>query len=245
MHHLPIEDPAEPQIMKGSISDLKIVVKSLKQISHDNRTTLKDVFYDTIKLTLVRQQRLQKSTLSKQEISKLLNLSHFINVTRSCADIRDELARCQGSITEEVAKKYFADNVQGEVTDSLGRKVEIAAKSVRYLYKDYENRGKHNQVPLAYEEFRGKTLPWIRHTLENSKMILSRDESNVTTFLYCMDYKLFFQKKGVHQNERAIFLVVARKEKRSVLQPIEFITSYRFNDYNRFLKTAEKFTPCK
>lgn len=244
MPHLPTEDPLEREIVKGSISDLKQVVKSLKQISHDNRLTLKSVFYDTIKLTLRRQERLKKTVLTKQEISKLLNLSHFLNVTHACADAKGDLGECMmrpTPINETEAKEYFIKKVQGTVVDSLGRTVEIPEKSVRCIYKDYGDDGKHNQTPEAYEEFRGKTLPWIRYTIEKSKKVLYRNDSNMITFFYCMDFKLFYAGKTEH----VTFLVVAKKETKSILQPIVFVTSFRFRDYNRFLKIVEKFTPCK
>ncbi len=244
MPNLPTSNSEENEILKGSISDLKAVVKSLKQISHDNRLTLRSVFYDTIKLTLFRQQRLQKPALAKQEISKLLNLSHFLNVTHACAEAKGELGTL-GDISEPQAKEFFFKEVQGTVCDSLGRKVEIPEKAVRCIYKDYQDGGKHNPNPTAYEAFRGKTLAWIRYTLQNSKKILSRNESTVVTFFYCMDFKLFYRDEiGIEKTERVTFLVVAKKEKKSILQPIVFVTSFRFKDYNRFLKAVEKFTPC-
>lgn len=241
MNQASFENSNERQINRGSISDLRDIVRCLNETSPENRTTLKSVFYDTIKLTSYRQERLDKKQLSKQDISKLLFLAHYINSNDTCADVKGDLLACHGSLTEDQAKKFFADKVRGTVKDTLGQNVEISEKSLRCIYKDYKDGGKHNQTPTAYEEMRGKSLPWIRHTLQNSKKVLQRVETQATTFFYCMDFKLFYD----HKTEVVTFLVIARKEKRSVLQPIELVTAFRIKNYNGFLKRVEKFTPSK
>src|SRR5690349_17469840 len=63
----------------------------------------------------------------------------------------------------------------GTVTDKYGREVIIDEDGIRSVYKDPES-GEHDISSANYEEVRGKRLPWIRHTVQNSDAVYVEEE---------------------------------------------------------------------
>jgi hypothetical protein len=124
---------------------------------------------------------------------------------------------------EDTAVSYFAEKVMGSVTDKYGRKIEIGDDGLRSLYKDPET-GCHDMSSENYEEVRGKRLPWIRHTIQNSPAVYVVEElvgkSGVRrTFLYTATVTI-----NHHGGEQAsYYLVVVREGGNGLLR---LITAY-------------------
>ncbi|MDD2772075.1 MAG: hypothetical protein PHP45_00090 [Elusimicrobiales bacterium] len=185
-----------------------------------------------------RQNRLQKPQLKPKEIRAAVGLIMFHYAKTSVIElkIKPELAVCLGrDMTEEQAKNYYRDNVQGQVRDAYGRQININADGVRHLYKDED--GKHTICAEYLMQSRVKRLPWIRYALENTMEIYKRYDGDWICYAYTQTFSVPFRTGG----ENNYLMVIVRSE--NAQAPLKFVTAYYINDHEELLKRIEEFEP--
>jgi hypothetical protein len=216
---------------------LKLIQSGL--IHKGNTERVIRVFYDAAKVVYHRQQRLKKSQLKMTEIASTLVLVEFHHSMAFRFSVEGGLAANLKSCPEELAIKYYETEVMGELADSFGRRILIDEHGMKSLYKE-PNTGKHIVDSENYEEFRGKRLPWIRHTVANSRAVYCVEEVVKGRFRRTYLYTAIPSIPIGSRNVISYFLVVISEDKNGNLR---LVTAFDVFKYNRFLCLIEPGKP--
>jgi hypothetical protein len=136
-----------------------------------------------------------------------------------------------GEFDESSAVDYYGQKVMGIVNDKRGRPIVIDEDGMKSLYKD-ATTGKHIVSAENYEQGRGKRLPWIRYTLQNSDSIYVAEEivdgAFRRTFLFTAIVSIPLDPKP----QVNYYVVVVREGKNDNLR---MVTAYFMLARNKFL----------
>lgn len=198
------------------------------------------IFYDVVKIIHYRQERLKKSQLKMTEIASALSLGNYYHSSMFRFNSEGPLACLFKECSEDRAIDYFEKSVMGNVTDSVGRKIEIEETGLSSIYKEHTAEGAHVKAPENYDEGRGKRLPWIHHVLRNTKAIYKLDEKvrNAvrTKYIYTAIASIPFNGAWVLNY---CFIVVSENPHGG----LRFVTSYPIKKHNQFLSRIEEGHP--
>lgn len=221
--------------------------------SQSTRGTLATIFYKAMKVVYFKyrrkrgiweEKRIRSKKalrviylLSKTDISNAIYLvDHYLSNLFIIPPEYDPLSKF-GNFPHGHAMDYYDEYVEGTIKDIYGRAIIIEEDGIDFLF------GHDKQLsPENYEEARGKRLPWIRPTLENSKGIYEFTERNWTTYFYTSALNVPFKDKitGLPTKEMHYFFIVVRKE---AGRPLRFITAYHFDKELPFLRYLEPSHP--
>ncbi|MFZ2386158.1 MAG: hypothetical protein WBE75_08170 [Candidatus Omnitrophota bacterium] len=221
--------------MKALSSDKKLckLLDSTKIILEVNRKTVIDIFYDAVKLIYYKQSHMKKNQLKSKEIARCLNLIYYHQLYSKIIQVNGELAENMGKpFLEEDALNYYQHRVMGKVRDKLGQEVVIDEMGMDFLYEG------HNVDPVNYRQARGKRLPWIRHTIQNTNEIYIKQEGNSLLYIYVSKFIIPIPFDTVTD----WFLVLCRKRK-DVEKTLAFLTAIPVARYNGFLSKLESMSP--
>jgi hypothetical protein len=197
------------------------------------------IFYDAAKIIHYRQGRLDKDQLRMNQIAAALTLVEFYHSSMFRFVSSGPLACNFPDCPEDRAIAYFGNSVTGIVADAFGRKVEIEDGGMRSLYKD-QHTGKHAVAAENYEPIRGKRLPWIRHTLCNTKSIFQAEATIHGKFRRSYLYSSLTSIPLAIGPADSYFVVVVVEDPNGHLR---FVTAYPIDRHNKFLKRIEECTP--
>lgn len=216
------------------VEKLNALLKS-STFSRQNAEKVARVCYDAARLVHERQKALGKSELKTKEISTALTLAETLHSNAFRFVAEGALAHLfGGDCDENTALDYFAQSVIGTATDKFGRKIEIDEDGMKSLYKDPAS-GAHEVESGNYEEVRGKRLPWIRHTLENSECVYVEEEPIGRTggvrrkYLYTAIVTIRLK----NQPEQTSYYVVIVREGRN--QILRMVTAFSMFDRDGLL----------
>ena len=230
------------------LTDTETIAEFLARISrlitHQNVLKTSQIFYDTLKLVLYRLRskcektgkKIDEVALKDKEITGFLRIIDYFHTNIRTIEVDGPLRELFGEgPTESECWKFFEKFVEGEVNDKFGRRINVDPESLKFMYKDLT--GKHIVKTESFRETRGKRLPWIRKTIQDSSCIFRRIENNNEQLMYIMRY-LIRHKAGETIDS---FIVVVSKNRQAKNSPYEFKTAYSFGSYNRVIKKIE---PC-
>jgi hypothetical protein len=203
--------------------------------SRQNAEKVARVCYDAARLVYERQKRSGKSALKTKEVSNALLLAETLHASAFRFVAEGALLQLFGEdCSEETAIEYFEKSVMGNVTDKYGRNVVIDEDGVKSLYKE-RTSGAHIVSLENYEEVRGKRLPWIRHTIENSDAVYVEEEpigrSGIRRKYFYTAIVTFHIKEHEYTS---YYVVLAREGKNQVLK---MVTAFSMFERNGFLHT--------
>lgn len=210
-------------------------------LSKPNAERVTRIFRDAARLVYERQKRLHKAQLKMRDISSALILADFIHSDAFRFEVRGELAKNLGECSEADAINYYEKQVMGVVTDKFGRQIHIDEEGMRSLYKDRESN-KHVVTSENYETVRGKRLPWIRHTLQNSHTVCISDERRPDGTLFRRSY-LYFAIVSIPVKDQlkvSYYVVVVKEEKSGSLA---MVTACGMYEWNKMLNVLEPTKP--
>lgn len=206
-----------------------------KNFSRQNAERIARVCYDAARLVYERQKKTGKAVLKTKDVTAAIALAETLHTQAFRFVAEGQLAQLfGGTCDEDTAVAYFGEHVLGDVTDVFGRKISIDEDALASLYKDRDT-GLHQVAAENYEEGRGKRLPWIRHTLQNSSAVYVNEEPLGRTggvrrsYLYTAVVTV----KLHSQQEQTSYYVVVVREKQETLR---MVTAYSMFERNGFLK---------
>lgn len=197
------------------------------------------IFYDAAKIIHYRQERLDKNQLRMNQIAAALTLVEFYHSSMFRFVSSGALACNFPDCPEDKALTYYGTSVTGTVADAFDRKVEIEDGGMRSLYKE-KHTGKHAVAAENYESIRGKRLPWIRHTISNTKSIYQAEATIQGKFRRSYLYTSLASVPLVVGPADRYFVVVVTEDPNGNLR---FLTAYPIDRHNKFLKRIEECTP--
>jgi hypothetical protein len=184
--------------------------------SRQNAEKIARICYDAARLVYERQKQTGKAELKPKEITGALAVAETLHSSAFRFIATGELSRLfGGECTEQTAWQYCWDHVLGEVKDIHGRTIIIDDDCVNSLYKEPAT-GRHVRTSENYEEVRGKRLPWIRHTLQNSPAIYAIEEPIGRNeirrkFIYTATATI---KLRDNKEQTSYYMVVVREQKK-------------------------------
>ena len=226
---------------KKPFSIPKMFITAYENLSETTRNVLGPMFYQIIMTLYFKEKRKNKKgvsyfSLKSKDINKAFELVICHNSRMKRIKIKNTpLASNLGKFPESKALEYYDKYVEGEVADKNGDKVIIDEGGLRFLYKNPDTQ-EHDINPEYYEETRGKRLPWIRHTIENTNEIYELREKSWSTFFYIGTFIVPLQEGDISN----YFFIVTRKESR---QNRKFVTAYHLKNHIRLLKSIEPAVP--
>lgn len=223
--------------------------KAIKFLSEENSLLINSIFYDVLKLIYYRVKRksetgkgkrlLKDVQLKVSEITEIFLTVDYLHKNLNTFDVDEQLRALFGSNhLEDDYLKYFEHFLEGELTDRYGRLINVPTEGIKCMYKD--SSGKHVIDSSFFEPTRGKRLPWIKHTIQNSACILRRTVENKETLLYITKYRIPIDNS---QTVIDTFLVVVKRNRLGKNDPYEFKTAFTVPRHNHLLKTIEGFHP--
>ncbi|HEV7673876.1 MAG TPA: hypothetical protein VGQ12_05035 [Candidatus Angelobacter sp.] len=215
--------------MNPSEKLMKLLASGL--LSAKNAERIARVFCDATKIVYERQKQLKKPQLKMKEISSALVLAESLHSQAFRFEATGHLAENFGQFDEGKALTYYDQKVIGTVKDIHGRSIVIDDDGMRSLYKDPES-GKHIVAAENYEEGRGKRLPWIRFTLQNSHAIYVSDKRINGAFRRVFLFTAIVSIPLDPKPQVSYYVVVVRERKNGDLQ---FVTAYSMFQINKFL----------
>ncbi len=208
-------------------------------LSSKNTERIARVFYDAAKIVYERQKRLNKPQLKMKEVATALTLAETLHSQAFRFEATGVLGENFGAFSEADALAYYDSKVMGVAQDKHGRKIQIDEDGMKSLYKDHAS-GRHEVAPENYEEGRGKRLPWIRYTLENSHAIYVSEETVGGAFRRTYLYTATVSIPIVPKPQVSYYVVVIRELKNGELR---LVTAYSMLKRNRFLSILSLCRP--
>ncbi|OGF50623.1 MAG: hypothetical protein A2231_11585 [Candidatus Firestonebacteria bacterium RIFOXYA2_FULL_40_8] len=207
----------------------------------NNLNCICGVFYDTAKILYYKQKRKSERLktpyiLKQNDISHVIGLTHYHYKKNKKINLHNGIYLLSKSLTETQALEYYQNNLIGKTKDIHGQSVIIDEDGICFLYKDNAT-GFHDIAPENYVEPRGRRLPWIRYTIENSKEIYKQDGPSRSLFFYVFEFEIPMSSQS---NAIDYFVVVLKSERG---KDLKFLTAYPVNKYNQFLNKIEEFYP--
>ena len=216
----------------------------------ENAQNICHIFYDVFKITYYALERkktgLKKApqgpvVLKRKEVTRLVKLIDYHHSQDKTYTADHELTQCFGpNFTESDALKFFDKYVEGDTSDKFGRPIHIDLEDgIKFMYKDYKTN-RHEMKSEFYLPHRGKRLPWIRHTIHNSKNIYTRIDGAQREIMYICKYELpVYDKEG----SKCYWVVIVKKNKNDKISSYNFRTAFPIFKYNRLLKRVERYQP--
>ncbi len=219
----------------------KEFVNAYETLSKSTRDVLGPIIYQIMLVLRFKEKRKNKNclesfSLKQRDINKAVDLVIYHTSRMKGFRIKNTvLADNLGSCPESKALEYYDNHVEGEVTDKNGDKVILDEGWLRFLYKNPDTQ-KHEINSAYYLDYRGKRLPWIRYTIENTKEIYELRERSWSTFYYVGTFIV-----PLHTGDKLnYFFIVTRKESG---QDRRFVTAWHFEEHIRLLKNIEPAVP--
>ena len=215
-----------------------------------NARTISHIFYDVFKIAFYAVKRKEKGLrqqpecpviLSRKAITNLVKLVDYHHVNDKEFIAEHALTQCFGSqFTEADALKFFERYVEGSVKDQLGREVVIDLEDgIRFMYKNYQTQA-HEVKSEYYLPYRGKRLPWIKHTIQNTRNIYATLDGSDIELMYISRYKLpYLDEEG----GECYWVVIVKKYRKDRVSPFKFKTAFPMFKYNELLKRLERYSP--
>lgn len=234
---------------------LEKILEKVKRISttlpiEENRI-IYYIFYGVLKLSYYRLKH-KKSGLSKfitepiilkqKEITSLFTLIHkYYSREKEYLAERNliQLFKFGDELPENEAVRFFEEYVEGECEDRFGRRIKIDLEAIKFMYKDKET-DRHIMKSENYMEFRGKRLPWIRHTLRHTKNVFQRNDRHFWELLYVNKYNLLL-KKG--KSVKNLWIIIVKKRAKDKVGPFLFKTAFPIYKHNEFFRILEQYSP--
>jgi len=228
------------------------IIKKLRNVAKlyifENAQIVSHIFYDVFKIAyyaLVRKKKGSKSisghqvVLKRKEVTRLVKLVDYHHANDKTFNIDHELIQCFGqNFTERDALKFFENYVEGGTSDKFGRQIQIDLEDgIKFMYKNPDTN-LHEVKSEYYLPYRGKRLPWIRHTLHNSTSIYTQIDGNHREVMYICKYDL--PGYGADAN-KCYWVVIVKKNKKDKVSPYNFKTAFTMFKYNNLLKRIERY----
>lgn len=206
------------------------------------------IAYDAVRVLYYKEKRKLKEQsrghrrnkrpfrLKKIDFTRVFILLDYHYCNCSTFIVENQLAACFGDFSEQEALDYYEKDVEGELEDINGDKIVFPLYGIKFLYKDPKT-GDHEIDPKNYDKTRGKRLPWLKHTIENTKEIYEERGDYWSTFYYVGTFKIPLWDKSEKIN---YFVIIIRKEKK---QPRKFKTAYPIFKSSELLKRIERSHP--
>lgn len=179
--------------------------------------------------------------LRRNEITQIVKLVDFYHCYDKCYNVEKELL--QGFLKkfdEGASLTYFDKHVQGDLEDRFGRKMRIDVENgLKFMYKNPETGG-HEIESKYFRKERGKRLPWIRHTLENTSNIYTIIDGDDRELMYINQYEFIGQ---CIEETKHYWVVIVKKYKKDTISPYNFKTAFPIFKYNNLLKRLERYRP--
>ena len=176
-------------------------------------------------------------------MSNALKLGHYLQTNLTFFHInQNNMDHFIGTEPSELeACNYYKERVEGEVEDIYGTTVIIDKAGLYFLYKDEDSETDHRQAARQsgnYQMHRGKRLPWIRPTIQQTNCVLwgRRQGKDYRIYAAC----IITPYEGGEAKDH--FFIVTRRGKG---EPFRFVTAYHIKDYKEFLKKLERYKPLK
>ena len=234
-----------PNKFKTKEEIIKKLVAVARVHEFQNIQVIAQIFYDVVKIAYyalkqkrerIRRKKGYPIILKRKEITKLMNLMDYYYIHDKTFTVKGPLTDCFGSsFNEKKAWKYFEAHVEGNVKDKYDRNISIDIEDgIKFMYKNPET-GRHDIKSEYYEPTRGKRLPWIRHTIMNSKNIYAKIDKEQLELMYLCKYEIPLVSS---ENNLSSFIVIVKKYRKDRISPFKFKTAFSIIDYNynRLLK---------
>jgi hypothetical protein len=207
-----------------------------------NLDRISRVFYDAAKIVYERQKQSTRPQLKMRDISSALILADSLHSRAYRFVAGGDLAgNFGGGFGEADALDYYDKRVTGTAHDKLGRTIRIDDDGMKSLYKD-DATGLHVVASENYEEGRGKRLPWIRHTLQNSGAIYVSEETRKGVFHRAYLYTAIVSIPLREQKPKISYYVVVVREGRKN-EDLKYVTAYYMLKLNDFLRVISPTHP--
>ena len=239
-----------PAVFATQAEITKKLLEVGKVHTFENAQTISHIFYDVFKLSYYALKRkkagvtVQPGTsvvLGRKEVTKLVKLVDYHHTNDKTFTVGHELRQCFGvRFTEDDALKFFEEYVEGDTKDTVGRPIHIDLEDgIKFMYKNpLTNR--HEIKSEYYQPHRGKRLPWIKHTLHNSRNIYTKIDGRDREIMYICKYDLP-SYDGV--SNRCYWAVIVKKNKKDKVSPYNFRTAFPIFRYNLLLNRLERYRP--
>jgi hypothetical protein len=216
----------------------------------ENAQTICHIFYDVLKVTYYAIERKKKGiisngnypiTLKRRDITTLVKLIDYHHSNDKTFTAEHELTQCFGaSFTENDALKFFEEYVEGDTKDKFGRQIHIDLEDgIKFMYKNYDTNS-HEIKSEYYLPYRGKRLPWIRHTLHHSTNIYTKIDGDQREIMYISKYALPDYEED---KNKCYWVVIVKKNRKDKVGPYHFKTAFAIFKYNNLLKRIERYDP--
>lgn len=230
------------------------ITKKLRSIaklhSFENAQTICHIFYDVFKIAYYAIERKKKGIranskfpviIKRKEITRLVKLIDYHHINDKVYTVDHELTQCFGSnFSEENALKFFETYVEGDTKDKFGRPINIDLEDgVKFMYKNYDTN-MHEKETEYYLPYRGKRLPWIRHTIHNSTNIYTKIDGAQREIMYISKYDL---PNYDGEDNKCYWVVIVKKYSKDQIAPYNFKTAFTIFKYNILLKRLERYQP--
>jgi len=223
----------------------KLLARFSRLISEQNIRKASQIFYDALKFMYYRlrskaeqtSRPIQTVALKEKEITGFFCIVDFLHNNIETVEVQGQLQSLLGGrLVEDDYWRYFEEFVEGQVTDRVGRLIKIDVTSIGFMYKDAY--GEHTVRSDFFQPSRGKRLPWIKKTLQESTCIFRKVGEIKETFIYVMCYQIKHGGGTSIEN----FVVIVSRNKKAKNAPYEFKTAYSIGQYNRLIKILEPFS---
>jgi len=230
------------------------ITKKLRQIAKihtfKNAQTISHIFYDVFKGAYYALKRKKSGIvvhdnipiiLKRTEVTRLVKLIDYHHSNDKTFTADHTLCQCFGiNFTEDDALIFFERYVEGDTHDKFGRAIRIDLEDgIKFMYKNPSTK-LHEIKSEYYQPWRGKRLPWIRHTLYNSTNIYTRIDGNDRELMYISKYNL--PSYDEHGNKH-YWVVIVKKNKKDKVSPYQFKTAFSIFKYNNLLSRLERYDP--
>jgi len=229
------------------------IVRKIRNVSKlhtfENAQTISHIFYDVFKISYYVLERKKAGVkqaafpakLKRKEVTRLVKLIDYHHSHDKTYIADHTLTQCFGpNFTEDDALKFFENYVEGDITDRFGRGIHIDLEDgVKFMYKDYA-RNVHEMKSEYYLAHRGKRLPWIRHTVQNSTNIYTRIDGVQREVMYLNKYDI---PDYSQESNKCYWAVIVKKNRKDKIVPYNFRTAFPILKYNRLLKRLERYHP--
>jgi len=227
------------------------IVKKLRRVAKvhmfENAQTISHIFYDVFKIAyyaLVRKKEGLKAPISfpivlkRKEVTHLMKLIDYHHSHDKTFTVEHELIQCFGPrFTVDDTLKFFDKYVEGDLQDKFGRCINIDLEDgVKFMYKNPDT-DIHEMKSEYYLPYRGKRLPWIRHTIKNSTNIYTRIDKGQREIMYINKYDL------PKYDDKCYWVVIVKKNSKDKISPYNFRTAFTIFKYNHLLKRIERYLP--
>ena len=237
----------------GSEIEIEKKLREICQAHHfENAQTICHIFYDVLKVCHYAVKRKidglrpykkkkAKILLKRREITRVVALIDYHHSNDQCWNVKDQLGVCLGKWYKEGdALKFFESYVEGKVADKRGREILVDLEDgVKFMYKNPKTGG-HEIKKEFYIPSRGKRLPWIKHTLQNTNNVYIHEDDKWREIMYINKYH---QTLLYEEAQKCYWIVIVKKNRKDKIAPYKFKTAFPVFKYNSLLQRLERYQP--